>query len=96
MERNVIRCSKTFSLGFFSGDFRKISATPLFNNVFLWKWLTDIPLSDVKYVEVGLGMVAGIGAVLAHYTRINNALAQMGFKTVLRRWKIKDIWRRRP
>lgn len=47
---------------------------PLFNNVFIWQWLTDIPLSDVKYVEVGLGMVAGIGAILAHYTGINNAI----------------------
>ncbi len=84
-EGNVIRCGKRFSLGYTSGDFWMISATPLFNNVFLWQWLTDIPLSDVKYVEVGLGMVAGVGAVLEHYTRINNAFTQLGFKTVLKR-----------
>lgn len=82
---NVIHCGKTFSLGFPSGDFRLISVTPLFNNVFLWQWLSDIPLADVKYVEIGLGMVAGIGAILAHYTRINNAFTKLGWKTALKR-----------
>lgn len=82
---NVLRSGQRFSLGFNSGDFRSISLIPLFNNVFIWQWLTDIPLADVKYVEVGLGMVAGIGAILAHYTRINNAFKNLGWKTVLKR-----------
>lgn len=84
-EDNVLRSTERFSLGYNSGDFRSISLIPLFNNVFIWQWLSDIPLSDVKYVEVGLGMAAGIGAVLAHYTRINNAFAKLGWKTVLKR-----------
>lgn len=82
---NVIRSGERFSLGFNSGDFRSISLIPLFHNVFFWQWLSDIPLSDVKYVEVGIGMVAGIGAILAHYTRINNAFKKIGWKTVLKR-----------
>lgn len=81
----MLRSGQRFSLGFNSGDFRSISLIPLFNNVFIWQWLTDIPLADVKYVEVGLGMVAGIGAILAHYTRINNAFKNLGWKTVLKR-----------
>lgn len=84
-EDNVLRSGQQFSLGFNSADFRSISLIPLFNNVFFWQWLSDIPLSDVKYVEVALGMVAGIGAILAHYTRINNAFQNMGWKTVLKR-----------
>lgn len=84
-EQEFIHCGKAFCLGYTGEDFRKISTAPLFHNVFLWQWMSDIPLSQVKYVELGLGMIVGIGGLLAYYTRSNNAFAKLGWKTILKK-----------
>lgn len=84
-EEAFIHCGTAFCLGYTGEDFRKISTAPLFHNVFLWQWMSDIPLSKVKYVELGLGMIVGIGGILAYYTRSNNAFAKLGWKTILKK-----------
>ena len=80
----VFLCCDGIYIGYDKGDFSKLCAESLFLNVFVFQWLTDKPLSRIKYVEVTLSVIVGIGGVLAHLTRIANAFASMGMKTYLK------------
>jgi len=82
---HAIYSGKTVSVGYGGGQPDCISPTPLFHNVFLWQWITDLPLDQVKYAEMAVGRIAGVGAILAQYTRMNNAFAKLGWKTILKR-----------
>lgn len=82
---HAIYSGKTVSVGYGGGNPDSISPTPLFHNVFLWQWLTDLPIGQVKYAEIAIGHIAGVGAVLAQYTRMNNAFSKLGWKVILKR-----------
>lgn len=82
---NAIYSGKQLATGYNTVETAHVSPTPLFHNVFLWQWLTDLEFKDVKYVEMTMGYLSGIGAILAQFTRVSNAFAQLGWKTVLKR-----------
>ncbi|MCI1721895.1 MAG: hypothetical protein LKM35_00500 [Lachnospiraceae bacterium] len=81
---HAIYSGRTVSVGYGGGNPDSISPTPLFHNVFLWQWLTDLPTDQVKYAEVAIGHIAGVGSVLAQYTRMNNAFSKLGWKVILK------------
>ena len=51
-------------MGYFQKDYSYISSMPLFNNLFFWQGLTDLPFEQIKYVEMILYKDFGLGAVL--------------------------------
>lgn len=61
-----------------------LSAEFLFHNVFLWQWMTDLPLSQIRYVSAVVLKIEGIGAVLDHYARMKHLFGKKGIKTYLR------------
>lgn len=62
----------------------ELSSEFLFHNIFLWQWLTDLPMSRIRYVYGTVLKSEGIGAVLDHYMRTKRIFAEKGLETFLR------------
>lgn len=61
-----------------------ISSTILFQNLFFWQVTTKNATEPIKYAEVGLTEITGIGGVLSNYSMISDAVESKGWKTYLK------------
>ncbi len=75
-------CARMCS-GYAEGLRDQMSSEFLFHNVFVFQWLTDLPLDQVKYVEITVSYIVGIGGLLSGITRDEAAFASLGCKTFL-------------
>lgn len=66
-----------------TGDTSRMGSVFVFHNVFLYQWLTNLPLNQVKYAFVTVLKIEGIGAVLDHFMRMKNGFASRGIQTYL-------------
>ena len=82
-DANALLCCEALCSGYNEGLSDQMSAEFLFLNVFVFQWLTDLPLDRVRYVEVTISYIAGIGAILSWMTRVDNAFSSLGCKTFL-------------
>lgn len=75
---------ETFFAGFFESNFFKISSVPAFHSIFFWQSLTDLNISDVKYVEVPIAKNVGVGGILSYYAQAKNFFLQKGWQTFMK------------
>ena len=75
---------ETFCTGVMEGNFHKLSSAPAFHSVFFKQSLTDLNLSDVKYVELSIAPNVGIGGILSYYTQAKEIVRQEGWEMYLK------------
>ena len=83
-ENKNFLCTKAPCIGYAMGDSSIDCSQSLFLNVFVLQWLTDLSLSEIKYAEVMIPKITGIGGILTHYTRLKNVFASLGIKSYLK------------
>lgn len=86
LEKKTFTCCKEDAVngGVDGSDPSFMSTVILFHNMFIWQWMTDLPMKNVKYASVIVLKTEGIGAVLDHFTRMRNAFAGKGIQTYLK------------
>ena len=71
-------------VGFINNDYSHLCPQALFYSVFFFRYLTDIPVDKINFVEVEVPERVGIGGLLTHFTMMKNAFEDKGFKTFLK------------
>lgn len=82
-EKTTLRVINTFHASAFVCDFFTMDPVVLFHHVFVYQWLTDLPLESVKYAEILVARSEGIGSVLTLYARAKHFLERFGIEVTL-------------
>ena len=69
----------------FIGDFSVMDSVGLFHNVFIYQWLTPLPMEQVRYLEIMVEKSEGIGSLLMVYGRSKIVFERLGWEIVLKR-----------
>lgn len=74
---------KQFRVGMEDNNFKRLSATYAFHNIFFLQWiLQGKNFSDYKYITVPIDSTGGIGALLSSFVRLRDSFSQFGLKFV--------------
>ncbi len=73
-----------FLLGFNNGNFHEINSVPAFHSIFFEQSLTNLNLSDIKYVELSIAKNVSIGGILSYYARAKDIVNQEGWEIYLK------------
>ncbi len=76
--------SSPFELGFTKQDWSRLSTVSAFQNLFFWQVYLSGKTSPIKYTEVVLTNISGIGAILSVLSQIERACSERKFKVFLR------------
>lgn len=64
---------------------RKLHIIRMFHSTFVFQWLTDLPIKDIKYAELAIGKQEGIASVLGNYTMFCKTFAKYHWDTRIKR-----------
>lgn len=81
---DILHVEDGFQSGIFGNDFKRISVMPLFHTLFFWQSLTNLRLSNVKYVGITLTGNEGIGGILSYYSNACNMFEEKRWTVFLR------------
>ncbi len=73
-----------FELGFTKQNWSRLSTVSAFQNLFFWQIYLTGKKTPIKYVEVVLTKIAGVGAILAVLSQIEKACEERNYKVFLR------------
>ena len=86
-EKTTLRVIKDFYPSAFICDFYTVDQVVLFHHIFVFQWLTDLPLyersSGVRYAEIVVARSEGIGSVLTVFARTKHFLERFGLEVTL-------------
>lgn len=82
-DKNMLRVVKDFYPSAFICDFFTMDAASLFHHIFLFQWLTDIDLKDVRYAEIMVAKSEGIGSILTLYSRARDFFKRFNAEVTL-------------
>lgn len=89
-DKTILRVIKDFYPSAFICDFYTMDQVVLFHHIFVFQWLTDLPLkkgsgeaSPVRYAEIVVARSEGIGSVLTVYARTKSFLERFGLEVTL-------------
>ena len=54
-----------------------------FHHIFLFQWLTDLPVEEIKYVKICIPKCEGIGSILDSYVRFKWYFDRFGIQTTI-------------
>ncbi len=80
---NGFFCCERLCPGYAEGLHDQMSVEFLFLNVFVLQWLTDLPLEQVRYVELTPCYFTGMGGILSWMTKVQNCFQELGWQTFL-------------
>ena len=84
-EKNVMRVTLSpFDMGYTKRDWSKTGSIAAFQNVFFWQSFMTGVQKNVKYVEIVLSQVAGIGGILSNMSMASNVAAGRGLTAYLK------------
>ena len=75
---------ETFLTGAMEGNFHKISSAPAFHSIFFRQSLTNLKLSDIKYLELSIAKNVGVGGILSYYTQAKEIVRHEGWEIYLK------------
>ena len=75
---------ETFLTGAMEGNFQKISSMPAFHSIFFRQSLTNLNLSDIKYLELSIAKNVGVGGILSYYEQAKKIVRQEGWEIYLK------------
>ena len=67
-----------------SQDYSRMDAILVFHQVFLFQWMTDRPLRDIRYAEITVPKSEGIGSILITYALACDFFEKHGIRAVLK------------
>ena len=70
-----------FSVGF--QNFNLVDQIYCFHHIFLFQWLTDLPVEEIKYVKICIPKCEGIGSILDSYVRFKWYFDRYGIQTTI-------------
>ena len=73
-----------FLTGAMEGNFHKISSVPAFHSIFFKQSLTNLNLSDIKYLELSIAKNVGVGGILSYYTQAQEIVRHEGWEIYLK------------
>ena len=80
---NVLMVRKDYYPSGLNYDFGNMDPVTLFHHIFLCQWLTDLPFSQVKYVEITVARSEGIGSILTVHARAKDFFRRFGWEVTL-------------
>lgn len=83
-EKTMI-CNEEFRPENFALFVDETSSINLFHNVFLIQWLTDLPLEQIKYVEITMRKSEGIGSMIINTLKIEKFFEKYNIKTFIKK-----------
>ncbi len=83
-DHSVLRVINRFYPSAFICDFHTMDMVVLFHHIFVYQWLTDLPMDRLKYAEIVVARSEGIGSVLTIYARAKHFFDRFGLKVTLR------------
>ena len=81
LSENAIYVQKSFYANIVSTD--RFSSLGLFHSLFIFQWLTDLPIKQIKYLELSIRKTEGIGSILSSYNKAKQALQRHNIKVFL-------------
>jgi hypothetical protein len=82
-DKTVLRVINTFHASAFICDFYTMDPVVLFHHVFVFQWLTKLPMDKVRYAEILVARSEGIGSVLTLYARTMHFLERFGIEVTI-------------
>lgn len=67
-----------------SQDYSRMDAILVFHQVFLFQWMTDRPLRDIRYAEITVPRSEGFGSILITYALACDFFEKHGIRAVLK------------
>ena len=68
----------------FIGKYSTVDSVGLFHNVFIYQWLTPLPMKAIKYLEIMVAKSEGIGSILMLYGRTRLIYEKLGWQVVIK------------
>ena len=81
LSEKAIYVQKNFYANIVSID--RFSSLGLFHSLFIFQWLTDLPIKQIKYLELSIRKTEGIGSILSSYNKAKQALKRHNIKVFL-------------
>ena len=82
-DEQTLKVINTFHASAFVCDFITMDPVVLFHHVFVWQWLTKLPMDKVRYAEILVARSEGIGSILTVYARTSHFLERFGIEVTL-------------
>lgn len=83
-ENETLQIVDEFVSGYFEGNFHKLSAIPAFHSIFFKQALTNLKLSNIKYLELSIAKNVGVGGILSYYNQAKEIVKCEGWEIYLK------------
>ena len=80
-DRTLLRVTNIYYNSPIFHDYSLVDQTYCFHHMFLFQWLTDLPLERIKYAEICIPKCEGIGSILDAYIKIKWFFDRFGILT---------------
>ena len=81
LSENVVYVQKNYYPNLAKTD--HFSSLSLFHSLFIFQWLTELPMQQIKYLELSIRRTEGIGSILSSYNKTKQALQRHNIKVFL-------------
>ena len=79
----LIRVINEFYFSSSFHDFNQVDQVFCFHHIFLFQWLTDLPVEKIKYAKICIPKFEGIGGILDSYTTLRCFFDRFGIRTTI-------------
>ncbi|MBR5338174.1 MAG: hypothetical protein IK152_09340 [Lachnospiraceae bacterium] len=79
----LMRVTNVFYYAPILNDFNQVDQIYCFHHIFLFQWLTDLPVEQIKYAKICMPKFEGIGSILDSYTRLKKFFDRFGVRTTI-------------
>ena len=79
----LIRVINEFYFSSSFHDNNQVDSVFCFHHIFLFQWLTDLPVEEIKYAKICIPIFEGIGSILDSYTTFKWFFERFGIRTTI-------------
>ena len=83
-DNSYLKIVDQFVTGAFQGHYHRLCPITLFHSIFYKQSFTDVPLKDIRYVEVSIAPNVGIGGILSYYYDMKQFFSSYGWDVFLK------------